>query len=280
MMRKLKRLSIVQIIAAPIMLVYIVISVYPLIWMAMSSIKPPWQFVGNSMALPEMFFYENFINAWVRGQFNVYYINSVIITVGGIAVILVLGSMAGFAIEKMRWRLSQVGLRIFLSGIMIPAIMLLLPQVLIYMRLGLFNNLTAVIAALAMGQLPISVYLFSTFYRFFPNEVIESAVIDGCSIYQVFLRIVMPLTRNTVMTVIICSFFVFWNDFIAANTFTTRNDLKTIQVGVSLFVGNFTLTEWGPIFAGLTIATLPTVILYLFLNKQVLTGVAEGSIKG
>jgi raffinose/stachyose/melibiose transport system permease protein len=148
------------------------------------------------------------------------------------------------------------------------------------MQLNLFNNLTAIIVALAMGQIPISVYLFATFFRFFPNEVMESAVIDGCSIPQVFVRIVLPLTRNTIITVIICNFFVFWNDFIVTNTFTTRTELRTIQVGVSLFVGNFNLTEWGPIFAGLTMATLPIAVLYLFLNRQILTGIVEGSIKG
>ena len=278
--KKLNGISFVQVILMTLVFIIIVISVYPVIWMILTSVKPPYQFSRSMLELPDQLFFRNYYDAWTRGNFGRYYINTVVVTVTGLFLVVGLGSMIGFAIEKMRWKLSKFTLKIFLSGIMIPGVMLLLPQFLIFKSVGLYNNLLSIIAAITVGQLPISVFLFSTFYRYLPNDVMESAVIDGCSIPQVFFRIVLPLTTNTVLTVIICGFSVFWNDFVVANTFTTDVNMKTVQVGISFFMGFFTLTEWGPIFAGLCIGTLPTVIVYLFLNQRVLTGVAEGSVKG
>jgi len=230
--------------------------------------------------LPDVLYVQNYYDAWTRGMFNRFYVNSVITTGAALVIIVFLGAMAGFAIEKMVWKRSSFVLKIYLSGIMIPGIMLLLPQFLIIKGIGLYNNLFSISLVTAMVQLPVAVYLYATFYRYLPDEVMESAVLDGCNMPQVFIRIIMPLSINTVATVIICSFFVFWNDFVIANTFVTKVELKTIQVGISFFVGYLKKTEWGPIFAGLCIGTLPTVALYLFLNKQVLSGVVEGSIKG
>jgi len=129
-------------------------------------------------------------------------------------------------------------------------------------------------------QLPIAIYLFVNFFSYLPNEIMESAVIDGCSIYAIFFRIVLPLSMNTIITVTVVSFFIFWNDLIAANTYIVSLNLKTIQVGLVSFVGYMGRKEWGPIFAGLMISTAPTLALYFALNRRVLTGVVAGSLKG
>jgi len=230
--------------------------------------------------LPEGFFIQNYIDAWTRGNLGRYYINSVIATSATLVVILILGSMIGFAIEKMIWKFSAITLKIFLSGIMIPGIMLLLPQFFIIRQLDLYNTLLSVILIYSSSQLPLAIFLFATFFRFLPNDIIESSVIDGCSIPRSFFTIVLPLSVNTVVTIIILTFFVVWNDFVVANTFIASMDLKTLQIGISFFTSDWNHTEWGPIFAGLSIGTIPTIFLYLALNKKVLAGVAEGSVKG
>ena len=279
-MRAIKRVGVSGMILLLILAVIMVIELYPMLWMILSSMKAPDQFSRSMLDLPRGFYYLNYINAWTRGMFGIYARNSIIVTGGSMVIVLFFGSMIGFAIEKMRWKLSAITLNIFLSGIMVPMIVLLLPQYLIIKWMGLYDNLLSLIFVMSMVQLPVAIFIFSNFFRFMPNDVMESAVLDGCNIYQVYFQIVVPLSLNTFVTVTLCSFFIFWNEFIYANTFISSVNMKTIQVGISFFVGYFNSTEWGPIFAGLCIATLPTIILYIILNQKVMSGMIAGSVKG
>ena len=128
--------------------------------------------------------------------------------------------------------------------------------------------------------MPLSVLIFTRFYKYVPNEIIEAAVMDGCNIYQVFYRIVLPLTNNTIITVASINFIFIWNDFIFSNTFTNDSQYKTIAVGLQEFIGAFGATDWGQTFAAISISIMPIVLIYLILNKNVMAGMSEGSVKG
>jgi raffinose/stachyose/melibiose transport system permease protein len=275
-----QRITVTKILALAFIVLCLIAATAPVLWMFLSSLKSPDQFQRSMLELPRTFYYENYTNAWTRGHFQYYLRNSAIATFASLFVILVLGAMIGFAIQKMKWRLSQPTLTVFLSGIMIPGMILLLPQFLIFKALGMYDHLVSLVVAYSVLQLPISIFIFVNFYKYLPDDLMQAAVMDGCSIYGVFFRVVIPLSMNTIVTITVVSFFIFWNELVAANTFIVNLYLKTIQVGLMTFIGYLGRKEWGPIFAGLTISTVPTLALYFVLNRRILTGVVAGSVKG
>ncbi|WP_198510247.1 carbohydrate ABC transporter permease [Bacillus solitudinis] len=257
------------------------ISVAPIIWLLMNSIKAPDEFTLRPVfALPESFHFDNYVRAWYQGNMNVYFKNSIIATFTALFLIIVLGIPAAFAIEKMKWKLKHVVLMSFLAGIMVPIQMVLLPLFLTYHKLNLLNTLPGLIIIYIVIGLPLTIFLFANFFKSVPNELFESAVIDGANIYQVLFRVALPLITNAIVTVALVQFFFIWNDLILAQTFISDNNLRTIQVGLLRFVGTYGQREWGPTFASISMAVIPTLLIYIFLNKSVIKGLTSGAVKG
>lgn len=259
----------------------ILIEVLPLVWLLMSSLKSPSEFSANPMwALPETFYWQNYVDAWTRGNMDVYIRNSVVATVPAIILLLVTGIMAGFALEVLKWRGRGGVLLLFVVGLMVPLQLILLPLFTMYFRAGLLNNSLALILTYTATGLPLTVFMMAGYYRSIPREIIESAVVDGASIYRVFWSITLPLLRNAIMTIAIVQFLFFWNDLLFSLTFMTTNDSRTIQAGLLAFIGQFGQTEWGPTFASICISVVPTLLIYLILNQRVMKGLTDGAVKG
>ncbi|WP_147803274.1 carbohydrate ABC transporter permease [Alkalicoccus halolimnae] len=258
----------------------LIIVVYPIFWLITSSLKAPGEFTNPMFMLPEGLYWENYRVAWVDGNMGTYFRNSVFVTFPALFLIIVMGAGAAFAIEKMRWKLSRNTLLLFLVGIMVPIPIVLLPLFTIFFNVGMLNNLLTLIIVYVTFGLPLTIFLFSTYFKAVPNEVIESAVVDGASIYRVFFSIAMPMILNAVVTVTLVQFFFVWNDLIFAMTFINDSELRTIQTGLMSFSGEYGQRQWGPTFAAISMAVLPTLILYLFLNKVVMKGMTGGAVKG
>ncbi|WP_210481900.1 carbohydrate ABC transporter permease [Naasia sp. SYSU D00948] len=262
---------------AVLVLVYVV----PLLWLFASSLKSPDEFSLKPMwSLPEGLHWQNYADAWTRGNMAAYIANSAVATFPAILLLLLTGVMAGFALEVLRWRGRNVVLLTFLTGLMVPLQMILLPLFTMYIRAGLLNSPIALILTYTATGLPLTVFLMAGYYRSLPREIIEAAVVDGASIYRVFFSISLPMLRNAILTIAIVQFFFFWNDLLFALTFTTTNDSRTIQAGLLSFVGQFGQTEWGPTFASICISIVPTLLIYLVLNQRVMKGLTEGAVKG
>jgi raffinose/stachyose/melibiose transport system permease protein len=261
--------------------VLILIEVYPLIWLLLSSVKAPAEFSTRPIyALPESFYWQNYVEAWTEGRMNLYFRNSALATLPSLMLTLALGTMAAFSIEVMRWPLSDFVMLTFLAGIMIPMQMVLLPLFTIYNRLNLLNNLWGLILTYAASGLPLTVFLMTGYFKALPREVLESAVVDGASIYQIFFRIAVPMVMNALVTVALVQFFFIWNDLLLSMTFISDMNLRTIQTGLLSFVGRFGQTDWGPTFASICMTVIPTLLIYLFLNDSVMKGLTEGAVKG
>ncbi|AKG37278.1 carbohydrate ABC transporter permease [Paenibacillus durus] len=266
---------------AVISFVLLIIQVYPLIWVFISSFKAPTDFSSsNPLSLPSRFTFENYLSVWRKGNLGTYFSNSLIVAVTTIALVILFSAMAAFVIEKMRFKWAQSVLFLFLCGIMIPIQVVLIPLFILYNKTGIINTLTSLILPQVGFALPISIYLFVSFYKYISNEIMEAAVMDGCGIYQVFWRMIFPLSRNTIVTVVVMNLIFIWNEFIFANTFIHDLSSRTLPVGLMDYIGQYGLTDWGATYAAISITTIPTMLVYFIFNKSVISGMTAGATKG
>ncbi|GIV94227.1 MAG: hypothetical protein KatS3mg056_2936 [Chloroflexus sp.] len=186
-MLSLQKQSVWKLLIWTLVAILVLIELYPLTWLLLSSFKAPAEFSLNPIyALPEGFYWQNYIRAWTEGRMGVYFQNSLMVTVPSLFLILCLGSMAAFGIEILKWRFNNVVLIIFLLGIMIPVQMILLPLFAIYNQLQLLNTFTGLILVYTAFGLPLTIFLLVSFAKSLPHEVLEAALIDGANIYQIF----------------------------------------------------------------------------------------------
>ncbi|WP_078393697.1 carbohydrate ABC transporter permease [Shouchella patagoniensis] len=260
---------------------FLLMTVYPIVWLLLSSFKEPAEFITNSMnALPEGLYFGNYVEAWNTGNMGVYFRNSILVTFPALVCIILFGSMAAFAIEKLRWKLKNVVMLLFLAGIMIPVQIVLLPLFQMYFNANLLNSLFGLGLVYLVFGLPLTIFLFTSYFKSVPNELIEAAVVDGATIYQIFFKLAFPLIKNAIVTVALVQFFFVWNDLIFAMSFISDSELRTIQTGLMSFAGEYGQREWGPTFASISLAVVPILILYVFLNKLVMKGMTSGAVKG
>lgn len=188
------------------------------------------------------------------------------------------GTFYGYYLHDPRIRDKEYSF--FTFGIMVPVQITLIPLFIFYSKLGILNTSFSLILPQVGFALPLSVMMFVSFYEFVPNELIEAAVVDGCSPLRTFIQIVFPLARNTVITIASMYSILIWNDFIFANTFISDTSAKTVAMGLKDYVGAFGNVDWGSTFAAIAISILPPLVIYFALNKWVTAGMTMGATKG
>ena len=258
----------------------LVVVIYPLVWLLQSSFKTTVEFATQpTWALPKGFAWQNYVQAWNSGM-GIYFLNSILAVFPSLFLILAISVSAAFALEVMTWRLRNPVLLLFLAGIMVPLQLVLLPLFTVYFQASLIDTRWALIITYTAFGLPLSVFLMAGFFKSVPREVMEAAVLDGASIYKVFYRVALPMVANGLVTIALVQFFFLWNDLLFTLTFISSDSNRTIQTGLLNFTGQYGQVDWGPTFAAITVAVIPTLILYLVLNQQVIKGLASGSLKG
>lgn len=263
-----------------ILIIIGIIQLYPLIWLALVSFKNNSEiFGGNVLGLPEVWRFSNYKTALVGGHVATYFRNSVIVSASTIIISDILIVTASYAITRMKWKFSKIVLTIFLLGMMIPIHSTLLPLFLILRTLHILNTHLALIIPYIAFALPMGIFVMTSFIEGIPRELEEAACIDGCNIYQIFFRVILPLLKPPIATISIFTYLSSWNELMFANTFLDNSKLKTLTVGIMSMAGQYT-TEWGPILAGLVIGTLPTIIIYVLFSNQVQKSLMAGAVKG
>lgn len=257
------------------------IEIYPMVWMFLGSFKTQSEFLNEPFwALPQSWSFDNYIEVFTQGELGKYIMNSVMAVFPSLALILIFGTAAGFALEVMVWKGRGTVLLLFLAGIMVPAQMILLPLFTIYFRTNLTGTLLPLIITYVALGMPLTVFMMATFFRSVPREIFEASTLDGASIFRSFWSIGLPLVKNALFTVGLVQFFFLWNDLLIALTFTNSSDLRTIQVGLLNFTGEYGAVQYGPTFAAIAVNVFGTLLIYLFLNQQVMKGLTAGSVKG
>ncbi len=261
--------------------VLLVIEIYPLFWLVASSFKTQNEFINEpAWALPSGLEWQNYYDALVTANIGRNVLNSVVATAPSLALIITLGTAAGFALEVLVFRGRGGILLLFLAGIMIPGQMILLPLFNTYFQLGLTGTLWPLILTYTATGLPLTVFMMATYFRAVPKEVFEAAAIDGASMLRSFVSIGFPMVRNAVFTVALVQFFFIWNDLLIAITFTNSSELGTVQVGLLNFSGQYGATAFGPLLAAICVNVFGILLIYLFLNQRIMRGLAAGSVKG
>lgn len=259
----------------------LILQVYPIFYVIISSMKTTEDFRQRaSYALPSTLNLSNYVKVFTTSPMLVYFKNSIIITVGVLVPLLLISFMAGFALSKIEFRGKRAVLSYFLLGLMLPFQVALIPLFTIFNRLNLLNTYPAVILPQIAFSLSYSIQLFYSFSKFLPDEIIEAAVIDGCTPFKTFIKIVFPMSTNSLLTVATMQGVFTWNDFINAYTFTRSTSMKTVTLGLNDFVGFMGTTDWGATFAAITVTVLPTFLFYFFTNKYMLSGLTAGAVKG
>jgi raffinose/stachyose/melibiose transport system permease protein len=264
-----------------LIILFLVIEIYPIFWILMSSLKSTQEFnLTPSYALPHSINFQNYTKAWYQGKMNIYFKNSAIVTIISLFFIVFLSTTSAFALTKMRWKMRDKVLKIFLSGIMVPTAVVLIPLYRMYYMSGMLNTRFCLILTYIAFGLPLSIYLLRGYLTSLPDDIIEAAIIDGASIYKIFSQIVFPLMKTGIVTVCVIQFYFRWNDLIFSMTFISDTMLKTVQTGLLYFSDMYGNRDWGVIFACITISVLPTLIVYVLMNKMVIEGMTIGSVKG
>ncbi|MBS4206585.1 carbohydrate ABC transporter permease [Bacillus sp. FJAT-50079] len=258
----------------------LIITVYPIVWVILSSFKNLEEFqINNPFSLPKSFNLSNYLNVFQNSNIMVYFLNSFIVLIGVVIGILFLSSTAAFAIEKLRFKHNNKVLLFFLLGIMVPLQIALIPLFQIYSKLGFLNSYLSIILPQIGFGLPIALYLFVAFFKNIPDEIIESATIDGCSVYRMYFSIILPMSKSIIVTVATLFGVFTWNEFIFAFTFISDPSMYTVTIGLRDFVGNYGLTDWGQTYSAITLTVLPTYFIYFFLSKHVMKGMTAGAVK-
>ena len=254
------------------------IQLFPLYWMFTFSLKDNKEIFGaNPMGIPQRFMWDNYQKIFTKASMGTYLFNSVLITGVTIAATLLLAAMATYAIVRMKWKLSKLVYTVFLVGMMLSVQAVMLP---LYVNLQpILSTHWALILSYTAFAFPQAVLLMTGALEALPKEMEEAAFIDGASIYRIFYVIILPMLAPILSTVAILTFLSSWNEYMLALVFISSDKLKTVTVGVNDMVGKYS-TKWGVIGAGLTVATLPTLLMYAFLSKNITNSLAMGAVKG
>ncbi len=250
----------------------------PLAVMLLSAFKTNAEIFSSPFTLPDSFNLDNLREVWTQTDFVQQLANSAIVTTSAVAVLLVFGTMAAYAIARYRFRGRELIFLFFLSGLMVPLKLAVIPLFVQLDALHLIDTrLGLVLIYVAMG-LPSTVFILTGFLRGLPGELEESARIEGASEARTMWSIMLPLATPAMVIAGIQNAVPIWNDFFFPLVFITTDRLKTLPQGLTVFMGEYN-TDWGVLFAGLLLSALPITLCYILLSRQFIAGMTQGAVK-
>ncbi|WP_127493745.1 carbohydrate ABC transporter permease [Paenibacillus glycanilyticus] len=260
---------------------YALLSIYPLFWMISYSLKNNNEiFVTNPFGFPLHPRFENYKTAWTSFNVPQYFMNSVIVSVVTVVFSLSMAVLFAYAVARMRWRFSGAARTYMTIGMFVPVQVIMIPLAILMRDFHLANSYLTLIVPYIAFNLSFATLVFYGFFRGVPVDLEEAACIDGASIYRTFFSVMLPIIRPSIATMIIFVFLAAWNEFPIAMMLISKESLKTLPLGLLFFQGQFT-TDWGAMGAAMTIASLPTLLLYILFSEQVENALTVGSaVKG
>ncbi len=254
---------------------YAAIVLGPMLLVVSNALRPTREIFKNPLGLPTSPSFESFVKAWEKANFHVYFLNSLMITVASVLLATAVSALAGYMLGRYKFKGSVFLSAYFLAGLMLPFRLAIVPLFLLLNDLGLIDNRLGLILVYAATGIPFSVFILSSFFRQLPQELSEAARIDGADEMVIFGRIMLPLVRPALATVVVFQFVPLWNDFFFPLVLLRSTDKWTLPVGMTRFFGEFQ-TDWSTLFAGIIITTLPLIIIFLLATKQIIAGLTAG----
>ncbi|MDQ7843440.1 MAG: carbohydrate ABC transporter permease [Armatimonadota bacterium] len=262
-----------------VLLANAVLVLAPMVIMTLSAFKSTREIFQNPFGLPVVWRLENFGRVWVEAHFALYFRNSLLVTAASILIILAFGAMAGYALGRFRFGGGDLLYLYFLSGLMLPVRLGIIPLFILMRDLRLLDTLWSLILIYAASGLPSAVFILTGFFRALPGDLDSAARIDGAGEWLIFRRIMLPLVRPALVIVTVYNLIPVWNDFFFPLVFIQSDRWKTLPLGMTAFFGQY-YTDWATLFAGLTLAAVPVVALYAVLSQHFIRGLTAGAVKG
>lgn len=273
------RLRPAALLRQALLLAAAVVMLYPIFFMLTTAFKGQDQYLESAYSLPWPLTFDNFSQAVRGGEFLTWFKNSVILTLGAVVISTGCGALAAFAIARMRFRGRDILLSLSTALMVVPPVVMVIPLFIMFTNLQLVNTYEGTILIYAGLTLPFSVYMLTNFFRSIPNELIESALTDGARHLMILRRIVLPLSMPALVTLVVVNALWVWNELLIALVFLPDDKFKTLMVGVTVFQSKYNLDV--PVtMAGMLLASLPMLLLYLFGQRYFIRGLTAGAVKG
>lgn len=275
----------------PLILLTITIMI-PVFWVFMASIKQNEEFYRNPWSIPAGIYLQNFVDAWQKADMGSYMLNSAIVTGLALIILIVVALPASYALARFNFKTRAVWNILFMGGLFINVNYIVVP---IFLMLGdadtflrktigqpfFLNNIFILAVVYAATALPFTIYLLSGYFRTLAKDYEEAAYVDGASHFRTMVQIIIPMAKPSIITVILFNFLSFWNEYIISMTLLTKPELKTLPVGLmNLMAAQKSAVQYGQMYAGLVIVMLPTLILYMCVQKRLTEGMTVGGLKG
>lgn len=262
------------------MLLSFVISVYPLLWVVIQSLKTETEFLQSIWTLPSKLNLSNYAVAWNDAGMSKYFMNSVTVTIITTLVNLVFVTCAGYAFAKLKFLGKEFFYYMIIFNLLIPTAIILLPMFTMINKMHLVNTLPALVFPYFQGFAPMGLIICRNYFADLPDELMEAGKLDGCGNLSVFARIMLPLSKPIIATMAILSAMQVWNEYLWALTSITDESKYTLSVGVALFNKKTETVGYTPVFAALSISAMVIVIVYLCMQKHFVKSIASGAVKG
>lgn len=270
--------AILQISLNSIMIAFSAISAFPLIWIIYSSFKTRQEFSLDILSFPKGFEFSNYVEAIKVSHMEIFFKNSLIVSVFTILSVVVIGFVTGYFLSRYDFKFRKTLYAFFIAGMLIPVHGLLIPLFVQLQFLGMLDSRLALILTYTAYNLPLTIFLVEAFVRTIPVEMEEASVIDGSPIYKTLLSIIMPMTTPVLSTSMILTFLNAWNEFPFAMIVMSNKNLYTIPIGMRNFSGEFS-TNYTQLLAASVLATLPVIVIYLLVSDKIIQGMTAGAVK-
>ena len=259
---------------------FAVYTLFPLIWLIISSLKTNFEFLaGSPFALPKVPQWQNYVNALAVAGLGRMLLNSVFVGLAATAVNVIIASMGAYCISRFRFKGREKIFTLFTAGILVPLNALMVPYFVIINRLGLYNTYGGMILLYCAIGIPMSTFLIRGLMDSVPMELEEAAYIDGCGFFGRFFYLILPLSRTGIVTAATFEFLTCWNEFVFANLIVSSEKLRTVQVGIRYFTNQFS-TDYVSMYAAIVISIIPSILGYIIFQEQIIAGMTSGAVKG
>lgn len=272
-----RRLSRGQAVKFVVLMTAAMATVAPVIWIWLNSLRSQSEIIRDPVGLPADPQWSNFTQAWTAGDFGRLFVNSVVVTVPVVVAVVGLSALAGYGLARFAFPGNRLVLYGFLLGMMVPFQAIMIPLFFDLRDLGLLGSYWAMILPSVALGLPFGIFLLRAFYRGLPRELVDAALVDGCTEFGAFRRVALPLTRPAAMALAIFQFIFTWNAYLLPLLFLQREELRPLSTGLAFFQGRYS-SQYGLLFAGITIVTVPIVIAYLLLQRRMIDGITAGAL--
>jgi N-acetylglucosamine transport system permease protein len=259
------------------------VTALPLLWAVISALKTDAEILTDPWGLPGDLRLDNFVRAWKHAHIGQYFLNSSIVVAGALTLTMLLGAMVAYALARYQFPGNRIIYFLFVGGMMFPVVLAIVPLFFVVRNAGLLNSLFGLILVYAAYSLPFTVFFLSAFFRTLPTAVAEAALIDGCGHFRLFFRVMLPMARPGLISVAIFNFLWQWNQYVLPVVLIQgegSQDRWVLAQGLAaLAVSEGYAGDYGRLFAGLTIAMLPVLLVYIIFQRQVQAGLTAGQMR-